>query len=384
MEDNKNQNQTTNSTSNPNSTTKQGATTPSQPQKVSWWNKKTKEEQKSIIKRIIFWTLGIIFIVIILLGSKIFGSNFDMFGKDANGFEAIGDWFKNNWMLFVKTAIIAVVGTMIFSVVNFIIKKLTANSKKGKTIASLFSSFLKYLTIIILLLIILATWGVDVATLIASLGVLTLIIGLGCQSLINDIVSGLFLVIDETFQVGDIVVIDDFRGTVISIGLKQTRIQDAGGNIKSINNSAISTAVNLSESLTVAVCDVGIDYNEDIKRAEAIFAKNMKRIQEDIPAIVEGPFYKGVTEISDCEITFRFVAKCKEEDRYQVVRDLNREFLIIYQENNLQMSYPQIVINQAQTEGWPVSTRDDKKIAAKFVKDETKMGKGIEEEEVNK
>lgn len=307
-----------------------------------------------------------------------------MFGKDANGFEAIGDWFKNNWMLFVKTAIIAVVGTMIFSVVNFIIKKLTANSKKGKTIASLFSSFLKYLTIIILLLIILATWGVDVATLIASLGVLTLIIGLGCQSLINDIVSGLFLVIDETFQVGDIVVIDDFRGTVISIGLKQTRIQDAGGNIKSINNSAISTAVNLSESLTVAVCDVGIDYNEDIKRAEAIFAKNMKRIQEDIPAIVEGPFYKGVTEISDCEITFRFVAKCKEEDRYQVVRDLNREFLIIYQENNLQMSYPQIVINQAQTEGWPVSTRDDKKIAAKFVKDETKMGKGIEEEEVNK
>jgi NADH:ubiquinone oxidoreductase subunit 6 (subunit J) len=69
----------------------------------------------------------IIFIVIILLGSKIFGSNFDMFGKDANGFEAIGDWFKNNWMLFVKTAIIAVVGTMIFSVVNFIIKK--ADSK---------------------------------------------------------------------------------------------------------------------------------------------------------------------------------------------------------------------------------------------------------------
>ena len=120
------------------------------------------------------------------------------------------------------------------------------------------------------LAIVLVIWGVDVTGIVASLGILTLIIGLGCQSLIQDVVSGLFIVFDDYFSVGDMVIIDGFRGYVSEIGLRSVKIDDRVGDIKTITNSNIGTCVNLSREdnmITVNIC-----HHRDPHNAPPVFS----------------------------------------------------------------------------------------------------------------
>ena len=120
---------------------------------------------------------------------------------------------------------------------------------------------------------ILKTLGVDTTAILAGIGILGLIVGLGAQPLIADIIAGLFIVFENVFEVGDIIVVDGFRGTVDDIGIRTTKIEDVGGNIKVINNADIKTLVNMTQALSVANCEMSIEYGESLERVEAILAE---------------------------------------------------------------------------------------------------------------
>ena len=180
----------------------------------------------------------------------------------------------------------------------------------------------------------------------AGVSIVTLIVGLGCQSLIQDVVSGLFIVFDDYFAVGDIVIIDGFRGTVHEVGLKTTKLIDAGGNIKSITNSSITTVVNLSREDSLVSVLMDSSYNEDVERVEAVIAQALPAIAKQIPAITQGPFYKGINNFDDGGISFQVIAFCKEGDRFQVQRDLNRELYQLFIRNDIIVPYKQLVINR--------------------------------------
>ena len=169
---------------------------------------------------------------------------------------------------------------------------------------------------------------------------LTLIIGLGSQSLVADILAGIFIVFEGDFQVGDIIIIDGWRGEVLEIGIRTTKLLDAGGNIKIINNSDIRSVVNQTQELSIAKSYISIDYGTRIEKVEAVIHDNLDKVKAAIPAIVEGPYYKGVSELGDSAINLLFVAKCKEGDIYQVQRDLNREFLIVFNDNGIDVPFP--------------------------------------------
>ncbi len=219
-------------------------------------------------------------------------------------------------------------------------------SKRSITIAKLLNSLIRWVIIILAILLILGAWGVDTATLIASAGIMSLVVGLGAQSLIADIIAGLFIVVEGEYQVGDIVVIDDWRGTVIEIGIRTTKIEDAGGNIKIVNNSEIKTIINQTQALSVAKATISIDYAESLPRVELIIRDNLDKIKENVPSIIEGPFYKGVSALSASSVDLLFIAKCNEEDIYQVTRDLNREFKLLFDSNGINIPFPQVVVNQ--------------------------------------
>ena len=188
-------------------------------------------------------------------------------------------------------------------------------------------------------------WGVDVIGIIAGVGILTLIVGLGCQALIQDVISGLFIVFDDYFAVGDTVIIDGFRGTIIDIGLKTTKLQDFGGNIKSITNSSILTVVNMSRLRSVATVTLSVSYNEDIERVEALIIKETEELKKKVPNIVDGPWYKGIDNITASSVDFLVMCFVMEENRFQVTRDLKREFYLCFKKNNVQIPYPQVTVN---------------------------------------
>ncbi len=216
---------------------------------------------------------------------------------------------------------------------------------KMLTIMSMLTSILKWIVIFIIILLILSLLGVDTKTLLASAGILTLVIGLGAQSLIADILAGFFLVFEGGYEVGDIVTIDGWRGTVQDIGIRVTRLIDAGGNIKTINNSDVKNVINQTNQLSVAKVTVSIDYSESLERVEKVLNDNFPRIKENVKGITDGPFYKGVSELGASSVNLLIVAKCKEEDIYQVQRDMIRELYLIFNENKINIPFNQVVIS---------------------------------------
>jgi small-conductance mechanosensitive channel len=345
--------------------------------KVSWWDKKSKAEKKTFIIETIVWVVGILALLLILLSKEFFGQ--DLFGNQGDGFKAIGDWFIASKDAFIKTAVALVVSWMIIELIKVISKAIgNKGGHKVATVMSLTRSLLKWVVIVVAVFVVLGYWNVDTSTLLASLGIIALIVGLGCQNLIKDIVAGMFLVFDEAFQVGDIVTINDFRGTITDIGIKSTRLEDAGGNVKIVSNSAIASVVNLSKELSVAVVEIPLAYEEDIQRVEAVIAKNLPAIQKQIPAIQEGPYYKGISVLDDSVIQVKFVAKCKEDDIYQVQRDLNRAFLLLFFDNHIECkAYDRVVVNDPNGD-YEKATKAQEKTADQFAKDQADASKGIE------
>ena len=267
----------------------------------------------------------------------------------------------------------------ISNVVAFASEKIKANG--AKTTLLLLGNVVKYAAAIVFVFLALSVWGVDTTAIMTGGAVLALVVGLGCQSLIADIVAGIFMLFEGDIQVGDIVVIDGWRGTVKQIGLRRTKIEDAVGNINIVNNAAISNIINNTKELSVALVDVGTEYNESILRIEEVIEKALPEMKKHIPAIVEGPFYKGISALGESCVNIRLVAKCKEEDKYQVERDMNRELKILFDANDINIPFNQIVLNTRDPhEPNKTQYKPKNKSTETFAAKQAELSKDIEEQ----
>ena len=307
---------------------------------------------------------------------------------------AVANWMcENVWdisktLVSLKSHVPVLINSMIYIVLVYAVcrvvriffsVKMQKNSRT-KTVFSLLDGFVKYACALVIIILILKACGVDTAALVASVGVLTLIVGLGAQPLIADIIAGIFIIFEDEYHVGEIVTINDFRGTVMEIGIRSTRLIDAAGNIKIINNSAIGDVINLSRELSLAVVDCDFPYDVPVEVIENMLNDNFDKIAAKIPAIKEGPYYKGVCMYKDSNVTVKIVAKCLEDDRFQVERDLNREYRRLLTENNIDISYPQVVVNYPREKEYDVSKKE-KVEADKFAKKQKEISKDLEEQQ---
>ena len=319
---------------------------------------------------------GAITIAIFVLSGYIYGED-SVFNQNISSNVFISTCYIKIPAL-LKTIQIFTIAWVISIVVRWLLEKMLAKSTRGITIVKLINSFIKYLIVIIAFLMVLSAWGVDTRTLLASAGILSLVIGLGAQSLIADIIAGMFIVFEGEFEVGDIVIIDGWRGTVDEIGIRTTKVIDWQGNIKIINNSEISSIINQSKELSVTTSVVAIDYRESIPRVELVIKNNIDRIRAAIPEIVDGPYYKGVDSLGESSVNLLFIATVKESDYYVVQRALNREIKLIFDENNISIPFPQVTINNPEEFSEKVSVHEEKQ-ARDFAKKQSKAAKNYED-----
>ena len=233
--------------------------------------------------------------------------------------------------------------------VKLVNDRLKLKSRHAETIKSLVCNCLKYAVVIYGIVFGLSILGVNMVAVIASLGVLGLIVGFGAQTLIEDVITGLFIIFEGQFHVGDIVTIDNYRGTVTGIGIRTTQITDAGGNIKVINNSDIRTLVNLSEVASVAVADVGISYDADLLYAEKV----IKDLLEELPGMYPGifhdkPVFAGVQDLADSAVILRVSAQVDEPNIYSARRILLRELKLSLDRAGIEIPFPQMVVHQGK------------------------------------
>ena len=327
-----------------------------------------------VLKCVLFLIL-IAYVVIMAAGKSMFDP-MSVFWRSFNIFGTAGEF----------NVVIRIISYAIFCfglswVIRTVFKLLAYPLKRGKAVVLMFCSLIKYAAVIVLVFFILKSFGVDTTAILAGIGILGLIVGLGAQPLIADILAGLFIVFEKVFDVGDIIVVNGFRGTVKEIGIRTTQIIDAGGNIKIINNSNVKEVVNMTNQLSLAICDIGIEYGESLERVEAILKESLPAVKEAIPAIKDGPFYKGVAELGDSAVILRFVANCEEGAKYQVERDLNRQFKLLFDKNNVNIPFPQVVVNQPIE--FEDATKRQQSEAQAFVKEQKELSRGIADGENN-
>jgi moderate conductance mechanosensitive channel len=256
----------------------------------------------------------------------------------------------------------------VFVWVSGVVIKLVFKNANARleTVGRLFASFVRYAVWIAVLFYALSLIGVDSASLWASAGVVTLIVGLGAQTLIKDVIAGIFLVFEGEICVGDIVTVGGWTGTVQEIGIRTTKIEDGSQNIKVFNNSSVSDVVNMTKKYSCATVDLTISYETPLEKFEALLKENLPSIAHRLPNIVSGPFYKGVVSVDSSQFVVRVTAQCAEADRGQLERDLTRQLLLICDHNGVapyKGAYEYIF-------GDVQATPEERKAAAEFVKEQ--------------
>ena len=208
---------------------------------------------------------------------------------------------------------------------------------RGETIGHLLLSVVKYGGVITALFYCLYLIGIDSPNLLASAGIMSLVIGFGAQSLIKDIIAGIFIVFESEFRVGDIVTINNFRGTVTDIGLRTTKIS-GGGNVKIFNNSEISGVLNMTKETSVASATIGLEYGQDIDYVEEVLNRELPLLKDENKKILDGPTNLGVSELAERRFTVTVIARCSEQNVRDVNRYLNKALLQIFKRNEIKIA----------------------------------------------
>ncbi len=343
------------------------------------WKFKTPEQKLSTIL-FAYSTLAAIFVLVAIIVSIARPQTDNIFtyifsGEWDRGFNvfAITESIMIIILIFVATKLIQVAVKSFCGLLG----------SRVETTGNLVVSVLRYGGIFGGLFYCLYLFGLNSASLLTSAGILSIVIGLGAQSLISDILAGIFIVFEGEFRVGDIVTIGDFRGQVVEIGLRTTKVVDAANNIKIFNNSSISGVLNMTKESSYALIDVGIEYGESLERVENVLNEAFPEIKKKLPAIIDGPFYKGVVELGDSSVNIRILAMCNEQDRIQLSRDLNREIFLLFNKNNINIPFPQVTLSHLKENENVELTRKDKKDAEEFVKEQRENSPNIETGEDN-
>ena len=255
-------------------------------------------------------------------------------------------------MLSIDAFAIAKLIVMIFGVLllkNLIVLILgffKPKSHRARSIISLTSSLMKYLAFIVILCWGLTIIGVNITTIIASIGILALIVGFSAESLIADVVTGTFMLLENQYNVGDIVEINGFRGIVTSIGIRTTCITDSGDNVKIINNSEMKNILNRSDNSSRAVGDISIPYETDLTALEKKLPALMQEIYDRNSATLKGlPVYLGVQALEASGILLRFVVEVDEKNIFSAGRLLNRELLLGFKKLGIECPYTRLDVH---------------------------------------
>ena len=244
--------------------------------------------------------------------------------------------------------VIAMIALVLFcaKLIELILGLFKPASHRARTVLTLLSSFTRYISAIVILCWGLSIFGVDVNTLVASVGVLALIIGFGAESLIADMVTGFFMLFENQYNVGDIVEVNGFRGTVKDIGIRTTSIMDNGKNIKIVNNSEMKNILNRSDNASIAVSTIDVPYPTDLEKLESRIPALMKEIYEKHRDIMLAePRYLGVDALGESGVKLKFIVEIDEANIFSVPRVLNHDLLLGFRKLGVECPFPQLDVH---------------------------------------
>ena len=191
-------------------------------------------------------------------------------------------------------------------------------------------------------------FGIDPSTLMASAGIISVVIGIGANSLVGDIIAGVFLLMEGNIRVGDIVCIGDFRGRVEELGIRMTKLYDIDNHVvKIIPNKEVQNVVHMSMHPACLRLEFQITYEESLERVEGLLVKELAAMEGQISGMIGKPIYKGVRRLDDNGVVLAVDAFIHEENRLVVNRGINRRVYMMFCKNGIEVPFPQLTVHSA-------------------------------------
>jgi len=250
--------------------------------------------------------------------------------------------------------VIIVLVLIINNIFNIIVDKIVAKSKselerkRKKTVIELVKNIKKYAILTIGILFVLDLYGINITTLVASLGVASALLALALQDSLKDIISGAAIIMDNYYIVGDYVEYNGFFGTVIQLGLRSTKIQGADGRIYIIANRNISEIVNVSQKQSAPLLSIPTAYEEPIEKVEKVLNEVVEEMRTWPTMDKEKTSYLGILELSDSSIQYGIRFYCKPSNQWKYKWDALRLIKQKYDKNNIKIPYNQVEVHNGK------------------------------------
>ena len=223
-----------------------------------------------------------------------------------------------------------------------------ASDTRVETICLLIKNAIKYICVIIFVYYGLSQFGVNTQTLLASAGILSLMISLGAKDMVSDILAGFFIIFESAYKVGDFVEVGNWKGTVTEIGLRTTKVKRET-NVKIFNNSSMRDIVS-SEDISRQTIKVAVSYDADIEEIGRILETELQKVGPDkIPGLRMGPKYEGVSSFEDSSVMIQIAIYVESTTRFPALRALNREVKLIFDRNGIEIPFNQVVVHEAMS-----------------------------------
>lgn len=216
---------------------------------------------------------------------------------------------------------------------------------RTETVASVLGSITTAVLATVVLMLVLGELGISLGPLLASAGVAGVAIGFGAQAIVKDFLSGLFMLIEDQYGVGDIVDVGEATGTVEQVGLRTTRLRDQKGTVWFVPNGEIRRVANFSQYYAKAMIDVDIAYESDVRSAMEVLASAAQSMYEEEAdssgRLLEAPELLGVQALAPDGVTIRIVVTTKPSEQFAVERELRLRIKEAFDQAGIAIPFPQ-------------------------------------------
>ena len=246
--------------------------------------------------------------------------------------------------IFIGMIFVRIGRRMIASIVRMRGQKGSKTIQQIGTIKSLVTSIFNYIAYFIIVTIVLGIFGVNVSSILTLAGVGGIAISFGAQTLVKDIISGIFIWLEGSIAVGDVVTINSLSGVVESIAIRTTAVRDYNGNLYVIPNGDIRTITNMSRDFKRAIVDIRCPYEADMGRVVAILEEEMERASGEIDGLTSVPEVMSILSFETDAVVVRIAVQCPVGEHWRIERDLRTRVKARFDKEGIEMPHYQKVV----------------------------------------
>jgi small conductance mechanosensitive channel len=229
-----------------------------------------------------------------------------------------------------------------------------AEKKREDTLIRIFTGALNIVITVVALMMILGEMGIEIGPLIAGAGIVGLAVGFGGQYLIRDIITGLFLMLENQYRIGDVVDIEGLSGAVEDISLRKTTLRNLDGTVHHIPHGSITKVSNLSKDFARVNMDMGVAYSTDIEQLIRVINETGKELAAD-PAfsdsIISPPQFLRVNEFADSSIVVKILGDTKPLKQWEIAGEFRKRLKYAFDREGIEIPFPQTVIHHVKETG---------------------------------